>query len=103
MPVSDAELQGYADEVVDAHAQRNALSDAAVQIREALNDAWDRTEAAEAAYRGALTVWSTDGNPVPDGERKPEPVWSEVYAEAAAAFADPEPKPRKTRAKKEDA
>ncbi len=103
MPVSDAELQGYADEVVEASAQVAALNAAVVEIRESQRAADDRVRDALAAYRGALTVWSTDGSPVPDGERKPEPVWSEVYAEAAAAFAEPEPKPRKTRAKKEDA
>ena len=103
MPVSDAELQGYADEVVEAETQREALSEAMVALRESLADSYDRVENAAAAYRGALTVWATDGSPVPDGERKPEPVWSEVYAEAAAAFAEPEPKPRKPRAKKEDA
>ena len=103
MPVSDAELQGYADEVVEAAAQFKALNAAEVEIRESKRAADDRVRDALAAYEAALTVWSTDGQVVADGERKPEPSWSEVYAEAAAAFADPEPKPRKTRAKKEDA
>jgi outer membrane protein TolC len=85
------------------HAFEAALNAAEVEIRESKRAAEDRVRDALAAYRGALTVWSTDGEVVPDGERKPEPAWSEVCAEAAAAFAEPEPKPRKPRAKKEDA